>query len=173
DIFLLPQLKHLDIGVVSYSCGATGEPLYFCCSEFVQDMRMALSKYGPNNLEALESLSLQIDILTATCKVANDHSLSILRDTEEWSFLDEYLSGLANKFNQLQVKLEFVIRRARVFYADELELWDTHETEAVVDQLSEEASAKLARTEGVYITSESTFIVQLVRILLLIARNLS
>ncbi|KAF5322982.1 hypothetical protein D9611_009344 [Ephemerocybe angulata] len=144
DIFLLPQVKHLDIGVVSYSCGAIGEPLYFCCSEFVQDMRMTLSKYGSNNLEVLESLSLQIDILTATCKVVNDHSLSILPDTEEWSFLDEYLSGLANKFNRLQVKLEFVIQRD--FYADELELWDTHETEAVIDQLSEEASAKLART---------------------------
>ncbi|KAF5323110.1 hypothetical protein D9611_009236 [Ephemerocybe angulata] len=148
DIPLLPQVKHLDIGVFSYSWGPAGDPdvpgesLYLSCPNFVQHMRMTLSKYGTNNLEVLESLSLQIDIYTNTCKVTNDHSLSILPDTEEWSFLDEYLSGLAN--NRLQVKLEFVIKRD--VEADELELLDTRETEAVIDPLSEEASAKLPRS---------------------------
>ncbi|KAF6751720.1 hypothetical protein DFP72DRAFT_906933 [Ephemerocybe angulata] len=120
DISLLPQVKYLDIGVFSYSWGpgdVPGESLYLSCPDFVQHMRMTLSKYGTNNLEVLESLSLQINICTNTCKVTNDHSLSILPDTEEWSILDEYLSGLAN--NRLQVKLEFVIQRDSE--ADELE----------------------------------------------------
>ncbi|KAF5336467.1 hypothetical protein D9611_006468 [Ephemerocybe angulata] len=144
DIPLLPQVKHLGIGVFSYSWGEVGECLHLGGPLFVRHMRMTLSKYGSNNLEVLESLSMQINIITATCKVANDHSLSILPDTEEWSFLDEYLSGLAN--NRLQVKLEFVIHRDLQAYESELELWDTHETEAAIDQLSKEASAKLART---------------------------
>ncbi|KAF6757629.1 hypothetical protein DFP72DRAFT_1167978 [Ephemerocybe angulata] len=99
DILLLPHVKHLNIEVFTKSWG---QRLYLRCPRFVQDARMTLSKYGTNNLEVLESLSLQISIITNTCRVAQYHSLPILQETDEWSFLDEYLSSLAN--NRLQVK---------------------------------------------------------------------